>query len=168
MTCRYSATEWLDVLYTSIRETPGGLADACNFLTNRRNRRITKENLRLRLRGEDENRLSMEMFELLVEWMEEKAQPRCHEALHAFVEQFGLRLVPSEQVEPDNSISGLERQTLRIFEHTGQLATEVRNAAADGVIDPHEAEAIIEKGRLGQRVIELLIESARKFVPTRR
>ena len=28
MTCRYDSTEWLDVLYTSVRNTPGGVADA--------------------------------------------------------------------------------------------------------------------------------------------
>ncbi|MFM0646886.1 hypothetical protein PQR14_21390, partial [Paraburkholderia bryophila] len=75
MTCRYSGIDWLDVLYTSIRRTPGGVADAAAFLANRRGKNITTESLRLRLRGEGENRLSMEMFELLIEWMEEKRQP---------------------------------------------------------------------------------------------
>lgn len=31
MTCRYDSTEWLDVLYTSVRNTPGGVADATNL-----------------------------------------------------------------------------------------------------------------------------------------
>ncbi len=28
MTCRTSALNWLDVLYNSVRKTPGGVADA--------------------------------------------------------------------------------------------------------------------------------------------
>lgn len=73
MTCRYDSTEWLDVLYTSVRNTPGGVADAANHLTIRRGKNITPESLRLRLRGVGDSRLSMEMFELLIEWMQEKA-----------------------------------------------------------------------------------------------
>ncbi|MFM0660117.1 hypothetical protein [Paraburkholderia sediminicola] len=92
MTCRYSGTEWLDVLYTSVRNTPGGVADAANFLTLRRGRGIAPESLRLRLRGEGENRLSMEMFELLIEWMQEKKEgaPFALDPLHALNERFGL------------------------------------------------------------------------------
>ncbi len=76
MTCRYSRTEWLDVLYTSVRDAPGGVADAANYLSDRRGKSITPESLRLRLRGVGDSRLSMEMFELLVEWMQEKAEAR--------------------------------------------------------------------------------------------
>lgn len=62
MTCRYSETEWLDVLYTSVRKTPGGVAAAAAFLTQRRGRNITVESLRLRLNGNGDTYPSMEIF----------------------------------------------------------------------------------------------------------
>ena len=36
MTCRTSALNWLDVLYNSVRKTPGGVVDAAAFLADRR------------------------------------------------------------------------------------------------------------------------------------
>lgn len=70
MTRRYSNTDWLDVLYTSVRNTPGRVAEVAVFLTNRRERSIISEALRLRLNGQDEHRLLMEMFELMTGMLE--------------------------------------------------------------------------------------------------
>src|SRR5690606_39439613 len=73
MTCAYTNTDWLDVLYTGVRRTAGGVADAARFLTERRGKSIHKESLRAKLRGENGDSLSVEMALLLSEWMEEKA-----------------------------------------------------------------------------------------------
>jgi len=157
MTCRYSGTDWLDVLYTSVRKTPGGVADAAAFLTNRRGKNIGTESLRLRLRGEGENRLSMEMFELLIEWMEEKRQPQYVDAIHALNERFGLHAVPIEGDDGDSSVDAVALDALELTRQTGVVAGEVRAAIADGRITEPEAEAIVVAARMHQRVIDRLV-----------
>lgn len=163
MTCRYSGTDWLDVLYTSVRNTPGGVADAAAFLTNRRGKSIGTESLRLRLRGEGENRLSMEMFELLVEWMEEKRQPHRLDALHALNERFGLRATSAEAEPIDGSINGIALDALDIARQTGAVAQEVRAAIADGVITEQEADAISVVARTHQRLIDRLLANVSRL-----
>jgi hypothetical protein len=160
MTCRYSGTEWLDVLYTSVRNTPGGVADAAAFLTNRRGKSIGAESLRLRLRGEGDNRLSMEMFELLVEWMEEKRQAHYLDAIHALNERFGLRAVPADEAD-DASADSVAIDTLAIAQQTGILAKEVSEALSDRRINPGEADAIAVAGRTQQRMIDRLLRTVR-------
>lgn len=157
MTCRYSGTDWLDVLYTSVRNTPGGVADAAQFLTNRRGKSIGTESLRLRLRGEGENRLSMEMFELLIEWMEEKRQPHYVDALHALNERFGLRATTAESDETHSGVDAVALDALELTRQTGVVAGEVRDAVADGKITGQEAEAIVVAARSHQRVIDRLV-----------
>ncbi|QBQ98183.1 phage regulatory CII family protein [Paraburkholderia pallida] len=157
MTCRYSGTDWLDVLYTSVRNTPGGVADAAAFLTNRRGKSIGTESLRLRLRGEGENRLSMEMFELLIEWMEEKRQSHCFDAIHALNERFALRAEPIDQTGADDSVSGIALDTLELARQTGAVAHEVSVALADNKITRREADAIASAAREEQRLLDRLL-----------
>lgn len=168
MTCRYSGTDWLDVLYTSVRSTPGGVADAAAFLTNRRGKSIGTESLRLRLRGEGENRLSMEMFELLIEWMEEKRQPHFVDAIHALNERFGLRATP---VGGDGEKADVERVALDALEltrQTGVVAGEVREAISDGKISAPEADAIVVAARTQQGVLDRLVGSVLRLTKTGR
>jgi hypothetical protein len=157
MTCRYSGTDWLDVLYTSIRNTPGGVADAAAFLTNRRGKSIGTESLRLRLRGEGENRLSMEMFELLIEWMEEKRQPHHVDAIHALNARFNMRATPADDVDTESSVDGVALDALHLAQQTGVVAGEVSTALADGRITEPEADAIVVAARTHQRVVDRLI-----------
>ncbi|CDY77974.1 FIG00463376: hypothetical protein [Caballeronia glathei] len=177
MTCRYSGTEWLDVLYTSVRKAPGGVADAANFLAHRRGKNITPESLRLRLRGEGENRLSMEMFELMLEWMQEKreSEPYALDALHALNERFGLIAAPTtvsgEQAtdhEHPHDIQSLTVATLDLQAHVGEVATEVIRAVQDRRIDLHEAESLTVVSRKGQRIFERLIRTAIRLSKLRR
>ena len=174
MTCRYSGTEWLDVLYTSVRNTPGGVADAANFLTLRRGRGITTESLRLRLRGEGDNRLSMEMFELLIEWMQEKRDSDSHalDALHALNARFGLVAEAIEdQSDGDQTVIELTQlvsTALHLQAHVGHVAGEVQRAIEDARIDEREAEQIIATGRKGQRLFQRLMRTARDLAARRR
>lgn len=163
MTCRYSGTDWLDVLYTSVRDTPGGVADAAAFLANRRGKSIGTESLRLRLRGEGENRLSMEMFELLIEWMEEKRQPHYLDPIHALNERFGLRVTPADAEDATACIDGIALDALELTRQTGIVAGEVREAIADRRITEKEAEAIVVAARLHQRVIGRLIGAVQRL-----
>ena len=175
MTCRYSGTEWLDVLYTSVRNTPGGVADAANFLTLRRGRGITTESLRLRLRGEGENRLSMEMFELLIEWMQEKKEsaPFALDALLALNGRFGLIAEHGSALSDDldddqQDVESLTRATLYLQAHVGEVASEVVRAVADRRIDINEAEQLTVVSRKGQRLFERLIRTAGRLARLRR
>jgi hypothetical protein len=157
MTCRYSGTEWLDVLYTSVRNTPGGVADAAAFLTNRRGKGIGTESLRLRLRGEGENRLSMEMFELLIEWMEEKRQPHFVDAIHALNERFGLRAASADVDDAAADVKRVALDALELTRQTGVVAGEVRDAIADGTITGPEADAIVVAARSQQSLVDRLV-----------
>ncbi|CAB3688260.1 hypothetical protein LMG24238_02977 [Paraburkholderia sediminicola] len=157
MTCRYSGTDWLDVLYTSVRNTPGGVADAAAFLTNRRGKSIGTESLRLRLRGEGENRLSMEMFELLIEWMEEKRQPHFVDAIHALNERFGLRATTAEDVDALGGVDRVALDALELTRQTGVVAGEVREAISDGKITGQEADAIVVAARAQQGIIDRMV-----------
>ncbi|CAN0626440.1 conserved protein of unknown function [Burkholderia multivorans] len=174
MTCRYDSTEWLDVLYTSVRNTPGGVADAANHLTTRRGKSITPESLRLRLRGVGDSRLSMEMFELLIEWMQEKCEGEMHalDALHALNARFSL---VAEHVDdhhhdeaPEVGTMRLVSTTLHLQAHVGRVADDVTRALEDQRIDDHEAEQIIATGRKGQRLFQRLIHAARNLAARRR
>ncbi|CAN7398644.1 phage regulatory CII family protein [Paraburkholderia terricola] len=175
MTCRYSGTDWLDVLYTSVRNTPGGVADAAAFLTNRRGKGIGTESLRLRLRGEGENRLSMEMFELLIEWMQEKKESAAFalDPLHALNSRFGLiaeqGAAPTENTDDDQQdVESLTRATLHLQAHVGEVASEVVRAVADRRIDINEAEQLTVVSRKGQRLFERLIRTAGRLAKLRR
>ncbi len=174
MTCRYDSTEWLDVLYTSVRDTPGGVADAANHLTIRRGKNITPESLRLRLRGVGDSRLSMEMFELLIEWMQEKTEGSAHalDALHALNARFGLVAEhvgdhgADEAIEPGTM--HLVSTTLHLQAHVGRVADDVTRALEDQRIDDRKAEEIIATGRKGQRLFQKLIHAARSLAAKRR
>ncbi|TKC83850.1 hypothetical protein FAZ69_22720 [Trinickia terrae] len=174
MTCRYNSTEWLDVLYTSVRNTPGGVADAANYLTVRRDKQITPESLRLRLRGVGDSRLSMEMFELLIEWMQEKIDSESYalDALHALNARFGLvaELI-DDRAEDELHEPGAMRlisTTLKLQTHVGIVADDVTRALDDSRIDDQEAERIIATGRKGQRLFQRLIHAARNLATRRR
>jgi hypothetical protein len=161
VTCRYSDTTWTDVLYASVLKTPGKVEDAARFLTERRGIRIVGEALRLKLREVDGARISGEMFELLVEWMLEKNQSHALDAVHAFNARFGLVAAIAPRADSEDGITALVAAALGVSDKTGRLAEEVRGAAADGVIEPREAEAIERIGREGQRQIEQTITTAR-------
>ncbi|WP_184852673.1 phage regulatory CII family protein [Paraburkholderia tropica] len=162
MTCRYSGAEWLDVLYTSVRNTKGGVADAAAFLTNRRGRNIGTESLRLRLRGEGENRLSMEMFELLTEWMEERREPHYRDALIALNERFGLSATPVEATSAGSTTSDVALHALDLARHTGIVAEQVHAALEDDVVTGQEADDIVAAARGSQRMLDRLVATVRR------
>lgn len=168
VTHQYSQTAWIDVLYTSVLNTPGKVEDAARYLTERRGVRITGESLRLRLREVEGARLSGEMFELLVEWMLEKNQPHALAAVHAFNARFGLVAAETATDADSDCVRALVDSALTVSTKAGGLADEVRRAADDGVIEPREAESIERVGRAAQRQIEHTIAIARRSAQSRR
>lgn len=164
----YSQTAWIDVLYTSVSNTPGKVEDAARFLTERRGTRISGEHLRLRLREVEGARITGEMFELLVEWMLEKKQPHALDAVYAFNARFGLVATETVADADSDCVRALVDSALTVSTKAGGLAEEVRRAADDGVIEPREAEAIEQVGRAAQRQIEQTIAIARRSALSRR
>ena len=161
MTCRYSGSNWLDVLYTSVRDTPGGVAAAATYLTTRRGRSIGTETLRLRLRGEGDNRLSMEMFELLLEWMVEAKQDHALESLHCLNEQFGMIAAPIEVTVKADCATALTHAACKIHADAGDISRIVVDAVADMQIDDKERVRIEQAATQAQRSIQKLVETTR-------
>lgn len=155
MTCYYSETNWLDVLYTSVRQTPGGVEDAATFLTQRRGVRITPEALRLRLRGQADTRLSVEMLDLLVEWMQEKCQPHALDVVRARAASFGFAVAPIEGSEA--AAPNVLKSFLEVTQGHGALATELQTAMLDGRITKREADRITRAVRDTQSTLQILL-----------
>lgn len=158
MTCRYSGADWRDVLYNSVRSTPGGIADAAQFLTSRRGKSIHAESLRTRLRHVDGESISLEMVELLTEWMQEKTQPNALEWLDALNAQFGRAV--SDQAIEDSDVSSIQRRALAITHQVGELAGNVADASADLVITSREADSIAATCRELIRMTATIMASA--------
>lgn len=147
MTCRYTSTDWLDVLYNCVRRTSGGVVDAARFLTERRGKNIHPESLRAKLRSHDDA-ISVEMALLLKEWMEEKAGGAAYSGdwLQALVAQEGLHVdyVPPAPVGGwKNEASALQSKFLDISMSIGQIAGVTAETVADGVISQAEADKLV-------------------------
>ncbi|NIF80154.1 hypothetical protein F3J20_22630 [Paraburkholderia sp. Cy-641] len=162
MTRRYSNTEWLDVLYTSVRNTPGGVAGAATFLTNRRGRSIASEALRQRLNGQGESRPAMDVFELLLEWMQEQRQPHALDALHALNERFGLFATAVESESEIGSVHAVAMRALEHAQYAGAVADKVREALDDDKITVAEADVIADAARSAQRQLDQLVRAAHR------
>lgn len=166
MTCYYSTADWRDVLYTTVCNTDGGVVDAARYLTERRGKAIHPETLRTRLRHRDGQAISLELAEMLTEWMETKANGQGHalDWLHALNSRFGLS---ATQHTTDDTADECLLQTIQTALNGkavdyGSLASVVVQALADQRISQQEADAIEALGRQNQRKTEEIIRAARK------
>ncbi len=159
MTCRYSETEWSDVLYDSVRATPGGVADAADYLTRRRGKTIATETLRRKLRHTDGESISIEMAELLTEWMEEKAQATRLDWLHCLNARFGMAAAPIEATQLERDLQDTFIAKTAVF---GGMAQQIAHALADGKITRREADKIISHAQENQRASQEIIEATRR------
>lgn len=157
MTCRYSGADWRDVLYNSVRSTEGGVADAAQFLTNRRGKSIHPESLRIRLRHVNGESISLEMVELLTEWMQEKARPDALDWLDALNAQYG-RQVASQQGGAGGMC--IQARTLTLTRQVGEVAGAVAEAKADKIVTPSEADEIAAACRELMRETATLMSAA--------
>jgi hypothetical protein len=144
MTCRYEKTDWRDVLYTSVRNTTGGVADAANFLKHRRGRSMHPETLRAKLRGLEDESLHIDICYLLTEWMEERGQPDASAWIQAFASEFGLVCFKSE-VEASSgraSLASILEGGLDVSASTGVLSGLLSAALKDRCITTIESDRI--------------------------
>ncbi len=144
MTCRYDKTDWRDVLYTTVRNTSGGVADAANYLKHRRGRTMHVETLRAKLRGLEDESLSLDIVYLLTEWMQEKNQPDCAAWIQAFASEFGLVCFKSEVDSMGGvvSLASLLESGLDVSASTGVLSSLLSNALKDRRITASESDQI--------------------------
>ena len=145
MTCRYDKTDWRDVLYTSIRNTPGGIADAATFLTTRRGRSMHAETLRAKLRGVEGESVSVEIADMLTEWMQEKNQPHATAWIEALASDHALVAIPVEAGignQTQNHLVHLLEKSLDIDAQGGRLSSMLLDSLRDRAIAKGEADQI--------------------------
>ncbi|WP_101926987.1 MULTISPECIES: hypothetical protein [Luteimonas] len=152
MTCRYSDIDWRDALYNAVRNTPGGLKDAAGYLTARRGKAIATESLRKKLRGLEGESLSMEMAELLTEWMQERAGTDgfATDWIQALAVRFG-GAVDFTPPAPENGwaceLTAMRDKVLSISQLAGNLSGTTLGALMDGKVSPDEANALAKELR---------------------
>jgi hypothetical protein len=145
MTCRYDKTDWRDVLYTSVRNTPGGVSDAAVFLTTRRGRSMHPETLRAKLRGVEGESITVEIADMLTEWMQEKKQPDASAWIQAFASAHGLVAIPIEspmQAPDATDLSAILEKSLNLDVEGGRLSQLLLEALRDRSISINEADQI--------------------------
>lgn len=164
MTCRYSETDWRDVLYNSVRACPGGVGDAAAFLTKRRGRSMHAETLRAKLRWVEGESIGLDVAELLTEWMQELMRPDALDWLHAFNARFGLAasvVGADAPASAQDAVQALQRKLLENNVSGGRLTELGLRTIADGKVDGQEADAL-EAQALGEiRQLLQLVEAAR-------
>lgn len=149
MTCRYTNTDWLDVLYNCVRKTPGGVADAARFLTERRSKSIHPESLRAKLKRSEGDAISVEMAGLLSEWMEEKdgGAEYAHDWFLAYAAEQGLAVdsVPPAPVGGwADEMKAIQAKAMQIGALSGSVLGVAAESIADGDIDQTEADRMVE------------------------
>lgn len=148
MTCRPSDIHWRDALYNAVRQTPGGVNAAAAYLTTRRGRAITGESLRKKLRGLEGESVSLEIAELLTEWMQElvDGQPHATVWVQSLGAQFGLALdpMPAQQAEgASGDLAVIQAKALLVSAHAGKLASLLLDALDDNELDLAEGDALV-------------------------
>lgn len=143
MTCHYSTVDWRDALYNSVRKAAGGVKAAAGFLTERRQCSIHPEHLRTRLRGVDGDSISMEMAELLTEWMQDARDPQALAWLKALNHRFGLvamELPPAPAGGWACEIEAVNQKLLQLNVEGGTLTALGMKATQDKQLTSREAE----------------------------
>lgn len=147
MTCARYELQWRDALYAAVSDTPGGVGDAALYLTQRRGRSITRESLRKKLRGLEGESLSMEMAELLTEWMQERAGTQAFATswIQSLASQFGLavdHVPPAPEGGWTDELQAMRDKVLSIGQHAGNVAGTTLGALVDGRVTLEEANAL--------------------------
>ncbi|REN18828.1 hypothetical protein DSI35_01340, partial [Mycobacterium tuberculosis] len=127
MTCARSDIHWRDAAYNAVAKMPGSVNAAAAYLTKRRGVSIKGETLRKKLRGLDGESISMEMLEMLTEWMMEQTAgtPVATDWILSLAAQFNLAVdhVPAapEGGWPDE-IAAIRDKLLHVSKFCGQLS----------------------------------------------
>lgn len=152
MTCRRSDLHWRDAIHNATARAPGGIQDAAEHISKRRGKSITAETLRKKLRGVDGESLSMEMAEILTDYLLQfvDTQALATDWIASLGAQYGLMVdyvpPPPEGGWPDE-ITAIHSKLLELHELTGKLAGAGREAVSDREISMPEADRIQDISR---------------------
>ncbi|HHA2894682.1 TPA: hypothetical protein ACOFC4_000244 [Stenotrophomonas maltophilia] len=147
MTCRRSDVYWLDALYTAVSLAPGSVQAAAAYLTERRGAAIAGETLRKKLRGLPGESLSMEMAEMLTEYLQQfiGTAAQATDWIVSLGRQFDLvvdYVPPAPEGGWPCEFTALREKLLELHELTGGLAGTGRAAMTDGAISLAEADSM--------------------------
>lgn len=163
MTCLRTDLHWRDALYNAVTQMPGGVRAAAAFLTERRGRSITGESLRKKLRGLEGESISVEMAEMLTEWMEEHVagQALAKAWIQSLGSQFGLAMdfVPAGDGGLVDEVAMIQTKLLHICRHAGVLSGLGLEAIADGDVSRSEADALVREARAARTMLHRLERS---------
>ena len=152
MTCQRSDIYWRDALYSAVSLAPGNVQAAAAWLSDRRGRSITGESLRKKLRGVEGESLSMEMAELLTEYLQQfvDTESRATDWIASLGAQFNLMVdyvpPPPPGGWPDE-LAAMRNKLLELSELTGKLAGAGREALADRAVSIIEANLMQDLSR---------------------
>lgn len=144
MTCRRSDLYWRDALYSAISLAPGNVQAAAAYLTARRGKSIAGESLRKKLRGLEGESLSMEMAEMLTEYLQQfvDTAPRATDWIASLGAQFGMMIdyvpAPPDGGWPDELVA-IQTKLLELHALAGRLSGTTVDAIADGRLSVTEA-----------------------------
>ena len=149
MTCRYTSIDWRDALYNAVRNAPGGVVAAAQYLSDRRGRQIAAESLRKKLRALEGESLSMEMAELLTEWLQEHGAP--DDTATAWIQALAVRFEMAVDYVPPapeggwpNELTAIRDKTMSICQLAGNLSGTTLGALMDNQVDSDEEEQLVQ------------------------
>jgi hypothetical protein len=146
MTNRYTQIDPHDALYISVKKTPGGVEELAAFLTNRRGVSIHPETLRQKMRRVKGQSMSLDLFELATEWMQEKDGGADHarDWLLALALRHGVaaNVLPPAPVQA-NEVDAARKKVMEMSQLNGELSAVAIEALADGDISAEDASAIV-------------------------
>lgn len=146
MTNRYTQIDPHDALYISVTKTPGGVEELAGFLTNRRGVSIHPETLRQKMRRVKGQSMSLDLFELATEWMQEKEGGAAHarDWLLALALRHGVaaNVLPPAPVHA-NEADAARKKVMEMSQLNGELSAVAIEALADGDISAEDASAIV-------------------------
>lgn len=149
MTCARSDIYWRDAAYNAVSRMPGSVNAAAAYLTKRRGVSIKGESLRKKLRGLEGESLSMEMMEMLTDWMMEQAagQPIATEWILSLAAQFSLTIdhVPAvSEGEWASEIEAIKHKLLHVSKFCGQLSAVALDVLQDNRVTLEEADRMLD------------------------
>lgn len=152
MTCQRSDLYWRDALYNAVSLAPGNVQAAAVYLSDRRGKSITGESLRKKLRGLAGESLSMEMAEMLTEYLQQfvDTSELATDWIASLGGQFNLMVdfvpPPPEGGWP-NELEALQNKLLQLHAMAGRLSGTTLEAVADGDLSISEADGMQDLAR---------------------
>lgn len=165
MTCRRSDLYWRDALHNAVARAPGGLQDAAAHISKRRGKSISAETLRKKLRGVDGESISMEMAEILTDYMQQfvATQESATDWVCSLAGQYDLMVdyvpPPPEGGWPD-LLASIQAKLLELHKLTGALAGAGIDAMADRHLSVPEADLFQDLSREVRKLCYLLERDA--------